>query len=130
MAEAVTLIGNLTPNVTAATDLRTAQFKAVSIFPNGVRLADQTNSAAAAALILANKPNSGQACELVSLANVGRVIVASTNNIGDWLAPVGATGLVGVASWNTAGGPPAGMGIAMTAAATGSGQLVSLWMRR
>ena len=126
MAEAVTLIGNLTPNVTAASDLRTAQFKAVSIFPNGVRLADQTNSAAAAALILANKPNSGQACELVSLANVGRIVVASTNNIGDWLVPIGATGLAGTSS----AGNTAAMGIAMTAAATGSGQLVSLWMRR
>ena len=128
MAEAVTLIGNVTPNVPAVKDLRTNQFNFVMIFPSGVNVADVTNSVGNAVLVLNNKPNSGQACELVSLANIGRVFVASTCNIGDWLAPVGTTGLAGpipVAATNSAA-----VGFAMTAAATGSGQLVSIWLRR
>ena len=80
MAEQITLHANL-PGLAAVTDLRAFQWKAVRMDGGGVRPAT-TDADSGPVYVLGNKPNSGQACELVSIGNVTKAVAGDTVSVG------------------------------------------------
>jgi len=77
MAEELFQFAIPTPPVKAAVDLRAYQYKAVWFNADGVfpATADPTSGPA---YILANKPNSGQACTVVGLGNMTKAVAGAT----------------------------------------------------
>lgn len=131
MSEKVSLVPGITPwAMTATSDLRNDQNKFVQVYPVGVVLADARSFAGAGVpatgiYVLDNKANSGQQCALNLAPNVARVVAGEAIGAGRWVQPMSATGLAGVSSQ----GHPGAQGIALVAA-TGSGHLISVHLRR
>ncbi len=117
MAIEVELVAPLTATVGAKSDLRAHQRKLAMFTPLGVDLADIRSSSQV--YVLANAPNSGDACTLLGPPNLVKVIAGEAIKLGDYTQPMSASGLIGVTSVGNAGR----FGLAWGTAA-GSGALV------
>lgn len=120
MAEELTLVPNFTPVVKAVQDLRAWQYKAVRFDNGGVRPATTTIDSGPA-FVLANKPNSGHACELVSRTNHTKASAGGTITAGAIITYT--TSQVFVATSGTFAGDSNAilvMGNAVTGCASGS----------
>lgn len=106
----------ITPDVTAAADLRTHQYKVVNFGAAGIQLATATGSGPL--WILANKPNSGDACALIGVPNIAKVYVDSATLRNQFIGLSGATS--GVATVMGSAGQLGYFGVALTAVASGS----------
>lgn len=116
MAIEVQVVAPITPDVKAAADLRTHQYKAVRFDAGGVRLAT-SDANSGPAYILWNKPNSGSACTLVGPPNIVKAIAAAAVVRGNWIQVSAVTsGFLAVGSDQSA----TRMGVAVSACASGS----------
>ena len=116
MAHDVIFTATITPNVMAAVDLRAHQHKLVQFGATGVRLASAQGSGGI--YVLANKPNSGEACSLLGAPNISRLPVDAATVRGNFLALSATTS--GVASPVTSAYGAGFIGVALTAVASGS----------
>jgi hypothetical protein len=121
MAETAQLVANFTPDVRAATDLRSYQYFAVCFGAAGVYLTDQNYGPGSGAVwILGNKPAAGQPCELVAGPNLYKTVVATTVVRNQWLAVAVQSGMLGVGSQASLGR----VGVALMPTQAGSGELL------
>ena len=95
MAETIQLVADFTPDVKAVTDLRSYQYFLVQFDAGGVRLANDLTAQSGGYWVLGNKPNSGQACQLVGGPNIYKTVVQSTLARDQFLTCVGS-GMAGV----------------------------------
>lgn len=124
MAENVTLVADFVPDVKASADLRTHQFKLVQFDSTGVRLAIP-DASSGGFWVLGNKPNSGEACQLVSHPNVTKTVCATIIPRNAFVGSVLSGGLVSPLTYSQVASGLA-IGKAVTAAATGSGEIISV----
>ena len=122
MAHDINLVPFVTPGVPAAQDFRTHQHKAVRFDGVAVRFSD-TSVNSGPCWILANKPNSGEACSLIGPVNVTKALAGLAVSAGNWVT-------VAVSGFCVPGsdGSSLLMGVAMTGVASGS--LFDLYLRR
>lgn len=125
MAIEVTLVADVTPEVTAAADLRTHQNKFVQVMAAGVHLADVRSGGYCFTGVLDNKPNTGEACSIMGGPSVRRVIAGEAVTRGAVVQPMSASGLAGVSSW----GNTAAVGTAWSTVA-GSGEYLGVKLGR
>jgi len=125
MAFQVTLVPDVTPDVTAAADLQGHKNKFVQVLATGVYLADVRSVAFTATYVLQTKPNSGVSCGLTSAPSIARVIAGEAIGRGQLVQPMSASGLAAIAV-NV--GSNQAVGVAWTAA-TASGDILSVKMR-
>jgi hypothetical protein len=126
MAETIQFIADWTPDVRAASDLRSYQYFAVTFGAGGVTLTDPNFGAGSGAVwVLGNKPNSGQACQLVGAPNIYKTVAATTILRDQWLTTAPVSGMVQPGS---AGSVPL-VGIALMPTLVGCGELVMTKLR-
>ena len=119
MAEEITVVGGFTPDVGAAADLRTHQWKLVQFTAAGVKLADAVGSAGLAPFVLWNAPNSGGFCTLVGGPNVAKLWAEVAITRGRYVAPSAVASGFAVMSPVTSLTVGA-IGLALSACASGS----------
>ena len=113
MAENVTLVANLAPDVTAFQDFRAHQYKAVNFGAAGVKFSTAAVNSGPC-YVLGNKPNSGEACELVSQGNVTKAIAGDTVARNNWITVTASAYFVAGSD-----GSAIKVGVAWSAAASG-----------
>ena len=122
MAQTIQLVADFTPDVKAATDLRSFQYFVVQYGSNGVNIANDLVGTSGHFWILGNAPNSGQPCQLVGGPNIFKVVV-NTTATRDRLLSAAASGFAGPGDVSS---PALWLGWALTATNVGCGELVTV----
>jgi hypothetical protein len=127
MSIEVTLVPELTPTVTAASDLSAHKNKFVQVHGTGVVLADVRSQTFTKTYVLQNQPLSGEPCTVSGGPNVAKVIAGEAITRGAIVQCMSASGLAGIVPV-TSGGWLAPLGTVGTAWSTvaGSGEYLAV----
>jgi hypothetical protein len=128
VAQSTSVVGRLTYQVAAQSDLSAHQFKAVIPTAAGPLLADARSCGPGHPYILANKPTSGQAAALVMPPDVSKAVAGGAITAGQWAGVMSASPVNGLFI-ATSFGDPGGIGVCMTTVA-GSGTVFDLHVLR
>lgn len=131
MAFAESVVQDLSHSPRATTDFQTHQYKPVMLDPAGVVFAstDIGSLTASAIYVLGNKPDSGEACQLVNAPNVTKALCTGSAFIGCAVVVQASGAGFTAGSFGTGGSgtlrPP--VGVALEAA--NSGDLFAVHLR-